>query len=58
MTGALFAINPNWSISMKKLLTKIVAIQLNHLDDFILHAIFELVNKIAKKTFTIRNIPT
>ena len=42
----------------EKLLTKIVTIQLNHLDDFILMNIFELVNKIAKKLFTIRNIPT
>lgn len=59
MIGALFTINPNWSIWMQeKQLTEIVTIQLNYLDDFMLMNIFELVNKIAKKTFTIRNIPT
>lgn len=52
MTGTLFAINPNWSIWMQeKSLTEIVTIQLNYLDDFMLMNIFELVNKIAKKTF-------
>lgn len=41
----------------EKLLTKIVTIQLNYLDDFMLMNIFEFVNKIAKK-LTIKNIPT
>lgn len=41
----------------EKLLTKIVAIQLNYLDGFMLINIFKFVNKIAKK-LTIKNIPT